>query len=103
MNGLEQAQEPTVYTRPINFKTFRQKSSCNCGKFPVKLYGVQTWSLKGTEQRIVQTCQRRMERRVLKVVWIDRVTNTEVRQRVNKKDIVAAAHSLKWKWGGHVS
>ena len=55
----------------------------------------------GEEQRIVQTCQRKMERRILKVVLSDRVTNAEVRQRTKKKDTVAVAHCLKCKWGGH--
>jgi hypothetical protein len=43
-----------------------------------------------------------MEQRILKVVWKDGVTNAEVRQRTYKKDTVAAAHCLKWKWGGHM-
>ena len=29
--------------------------------------------------------------------------SAEVRQRTNVKDIVAVAHSFKWKWGGHVA
>jgi hypothetical protein len=33
----------------------------------------------------------------------DRVTNAEIRKTVIMKDIVAVAHSLKWKWGGHVA
>jgi len=31
------------------------------------------------------------------------VMNAEIRQRTNRNDIVSAAHSLKWKWGGHVA
>jgi hypothetical protein len=42
-----------------------------------------------------------MKRRILHVVWSDRVTNAEIRKRNNAKDIVVVAHSLKWKWGGH--
>jgi hypothetical protein len=41
--------------------------------------------------------------RILQVVGSDNVTNAEVRQRTNTKDIVTVAHGLKWKWGGHVA
>jgi hypothetical protein len=55
------------------------------------------------EMRMLQTCQRKTEHRILRVVWSDRVTNAEVRQRINLKDIVAVALSLKWKCAGHVA
>jgi len=34
--------------------------------------------------------------------WSDRVTNTEIWYRNNKKNMLVVAYSLKWKWGGHV-
>jgi hypothetical protein len=40
---------------------------------------------------------------MLHVVWRDRLTNVEIRQRTNTKHIVKAAHSLKWKWRAHVA
>jgi len=40
---------------------------------------------------------------ILFVVWSGRVTNAEIRQRTNTKNIVVAAHSFKWQWGGHVA
>jgi hypothetical protein len=41
--------------------------------------------------------EKKMERRILHVVWSDRVTNAEVGQGTNTKGIVALAHSLNWK------
>lgn len=41
----------------------------------------------------------RWERRIPPIVWSDRVTNAEERQKTNTNDIVAAAHILKWEWG----
>jgi hypothetical protein len=38
-----------------------------------------------------------IERRILHVVWRDRVTNAEISQRTNTKDILVAAYSLMWK------
>ena len=39
-----------------------------------------------------------MERRILHVVWRDRVTHAEISQRTNTKDILVEAHNLMWKW-----
>jgi hypothetical protein len=52
--------------------------------FPVLLYCAPTWSLTEKEKRILQTCQRKMERSILQVVWSNIVTNAEVRQRTNE-------------------
>ena len=58
--------------KPNKFQNLEtKKPSWNPGEFPVLLYGAQTRSLQGKEQMIVQTCQRKMERRILKVVWSD--------------------------------
>jgi hypothetical protein len=38
------------------------------------------------------------ERRIPPLVWSDRVTNAEQKQRTNTNDIVAAAHILKCEW-----
>jgi hypothetical protein len=54
------------------------------------------------EKRMLQTCQREMGWRIPQVVWSDRVTNAEVRQKTNV-DIVIVAHCLKWKLGGRVA
>jgi len=37
-----------------------------------------------------------MERRILHAVCRDSVTNDEIRQRTNKKDIVVVTRNLKW-------
>ena len=47
---------------------------------------------------MLQTASRRWERRIPPVVWSDRLTIAEMRQRTNT-DIVAAAHIHKWEWG----
>lgn len=68
----------------------------------VVLCDAQTWALRRRKKKL-QSCQQKMERRKLQVVRSDRVTNAEIRKTTNLKDIVAAAHSIKWKWGGHVA
>jgi hypothetical protein len=81
-------------------KTRLNLRSCT---FLVLFYGAQTWPLTEKKKKILQTCQRKMERRILRVVWSDRVTSAEVRQRTNVKDMVTVTHSLMWTWGGHAA
>jgi len=47
---------------------------------------------------MLQTCEWRMERRILHVVRAT-VTSAEITARTITKDIVAVAQSFKWKWG----
>ena len=37
------------------------------------------------------------------VAWSNEVTNAEMRNTDNTKNMMAVADSLKWKWGGHVA
>lgn len=71
--------------------------------FPVLLLGAHTWSLTEKEKKMHQMCQRNMERRILHFVWNRIDGNVGSRKRTIVKDIVAAASSLKWKWGRHVT
>jgi hypothetical protein len=64
------------------------------------LHGARTWPPTEKEKRMLYTCQRKMEGRILRVVWSDRMTNAEIRKRTKTKNIVAVTHSLRWKWGG---
>jgi hypothetical protein len=67
--------------------------------FPVLLLGIHTWSLTEKEEKMLQMCQRKMVRRILHVVLNYRERNAGRRKRT----IVAAAGSLKWKWGSQVT
>ena len=71
--------------------------------FPVVLCGAQSRSLTEEVTDRLPTCQRKMERRILHIVWNLRGANSELRLKTNTKDIVVAVQSLKRKWGGYLS
>jgi hypothetical protein len=56
------------------------------------MYGAPKRSLVGKQKRLLQTYQRKMERRIPQVVWRDTATNAEVGQTINVKNIRAVAH-----------
>lgn len=70
---------------------------------PVLTYGSQTWSLNGKTKHMIQVCQRRMERIILRVSLKDRIRNVDLRRTTGMKDAIDVAGGLKWQWGGHVA
>ena len=71
--------------------------------FPSLLYGCQTWNLTEKQKKDLQTCQRKMERKILGLSLKDRVPNTRIREITKLGDVAQRASRLKWKWGGHVA
>jgi len=66
-NGLEQVQESRIYTDRQILKA-RDKNVQKSGIFLVLSYSAQTWSLTEKEKKMLQTCEWKMERRILHVV-----------------------------------
>lgn len=70
---------------------------------PVLTYGSQTWSLNGKTKHMIQVCQRKMERMILRVSLRDKIRNEDIRRTTGLKDAIDIAEGLKWQWGGHVA
>ena len=71
--------------------------------FPSLLYGCQTWNLTEKQKKDLQTCQRKIEMKILGLSLKDRVPNTMIREITKLGDVAQRASRLKWKWGGHVA
>ena len=70
---------------------------------PVLLYGSQTWTNTKKQSRMIQVCQRKMERRILDIRPKDKIRNEELRRRSGLEDAAIRAKKLKWSWSGHVA
>lgn len=70
---------------------------------PVMTYGAQTWSMNERLNQKLQVNQRAMERSLLKITRLQRITNERVRKRTNFEDIIKKAKILKWQWAGHLA
>ena len=69
---------------------------------PVIIYGSQTWTFTKRQTQTIQTCQRKMERKIIGIKLQDRIRNEELRKRSGIEDAAVTAKTLKWRWGGHV-
>lgn len=70
---------------------------------PVITYGAQTWSMNEKLNQKLQVNQRAMERSLLKITRLHRITNERIRQRTNFEDVIKKAKTLKWNWAGHLA
>jgi hypothetical protein len=66
---------------------------------PTLLYGCQTWSLTRRQDKMIQICQWKMERKILEIKIKDKIQNTELRRRSGMEDADSTAHLTKWRWG----
>jgi hypothetical protein len=62
-----------------------------------------TWSLTRRQNKMIQICQQKMERKILEIKTKDKIQNTELRRRSGMEDADSRAHLTKWRWGGHVA
>lgn len=55
------------------------------GLWSTMLYGSETWTISKVKQRRIEAFELQCYRRMLKVNWMDMVTNEEILERVGEK------------------
>ncbi|GBP17304.1 Putative uncharacterized transposon-derived protein F52C9.6 [Eumeta japonica] len=76
--------------------TIRMKAKVmNTCLLPSLTYACQTWKFTRTVKNKITSCQRSMERSILKIIKIQKIRHTDVRQKT--KVIDALSHSQKLK------
>jgi len=67
------------------------------------LYGAETWTLRATDQKYLESFEMWCWRRMEKISWADHVRNEEVLLRVNEqRNILHEIRKRKAKWIGHI-
>ncbi|CAF4832386.1 unnamed protein product [Pieris macdunnoughi] len=69
---------------------------------PCLTYGSQTWVYTIKARNTLLT-QHAMERSMLRLRRIHKVSNKTIRERTNVTDILKHALKMKWRWAGHVA
>ena len=69
--------------RQINFEL--RLRFVKCYIWSALLYGVETWTLKVGHMNKLESFEMWVYRRMLKISWVDHITNMEVLRRVNKE------------------
>ena len=85
---LAQARKAFVKKRTLmtsNIDLDIRKSFLKVFVRSVALYGSETWTISGAERKRIEAFEMWCYRRMLKVRWVDRITNEEVLYRVGEK------------------
>jgi len=70
--------------------------------FSALLYATETWTISKTDQDRLLAFEIRCYRRLLNVRWPKRITNVEVRHRMNNTDISKGSHKKEMELCGHI-
>lgn len=84
---------------PVKIKS-KVMSSC---LLPCLTYACQTWKYTAKIKKKIITCQRGLERSMLKIKKIQKIRHTKIRNISKATDALNYAQKLKWKWAGHVA
>lgn len=70
---------------------------------PIAIYGAESWTLRNTDTRRLESFEMRCLRTILGVNLMDRVRSDEIRQRLNiPSTICEEVYNRRMKWFGHV-
>jgi len=74
-----------------------------CYVWSIAPYGAETWTLRATDQKHLESFEMWCWRRMEKIIWTDHVRNEEVLFRVNKqRNILHEIRKRKANWIGHI-
>ncbi|XKL64613.1 hypothetical protein PGB90_004699 [Kerria lacca] len=74
-----------------------------CYVIPVLLYGVETWSIKAASVKKLEATEMWFLRRLLKIPWIERVSNQEVLRRAGtERSLMKIIERRKTSYLGHI-
>ena len=67
----------------------------------ILLYGSETWRVTKAISSKVQSFINRCLRRILRLQWFDRVSNTDLWERTSQRPVALEIRKRKWRWVGH--
>ena len=80
-----------------------RKKLAKCYVWSMALYGAETWTLRATDQKRLESFEMWGWRRMEKISWTDHVRNEEVLLRVNEqRNILHEIRKQKANWIGHI-
>jgi hypothetical protein len=90
-----------LFTRTLDLE-FRKKL-VKCHNWSIVLCGAETWTLRGVDQKHLESFETWYWRRMEKISWADHVRNEEVLLRVKEqRNILHKIRKRKANWIGHI-
>lgn len=90
------------YLFNMNISKETKKYIFDSNILPILTYGCQSWTFNKANLNNLKTCQRSMERSLLKIKKISKIRSSIIRETTGFTDVIEKAKSLKWQWAGHI-
>ena len=69
---------------------------------PVLMYGAEVWTVRKKEERLLETTEMRMLRRIRGVTLRDRMRSADIRRELRVEKITSKIRTARLRWFGHV-
>ena len=80
-----------------------KKKIIKCTIWSVVLYEAKIWTMTQADTERLEAFEMWIWRRMLKISWVDKVSNAEVLQKVQEnKSILDTVQHRKYRWIGHI-
>jgi len=66
------------------------------------LYGAETWPMTVANMKRLEAAHHRWQRKILGIVWRDKITNVEVRRRTGMDQLEDIIRKRQLQWLGHL-
>lgn len=86
-----------------NFHIKLKRKIMNSCLLPSLTYACQTWRFTHRAKNKIKTCQRSMERSMLKIRKLQKIPHSLIREKTSIIDALGYSQKLKWRWAGHVA
>ena len=101
MAKAEFSKKKNLFTSKLDVNL--RKKLMKCYIWTIALYGAQTWTLRATDQKHLESFEMWCWRRMEKISWTDHVRNEEALFRVNEqRNILHEISKRKANWIGHI-
>ena len=94
-------KKTTLFTSTLDLNL--RKKLVKCYIWSMALYGAETWTLRTTDQKYLDSLEMWCWRKMQKISWTDHVRNEEVLLRViEQRNILHEIRKRKANWTGHI-
>ena len=69
---------------------------------PVLMHGCETWKMNEGDSKKIDVFQKRCLRRIMKIVWQDKISNRELLERANVERLSEELRRRTWRFIGHI-
>ena len=94
--ALQHLWKSNIYSATTKVKVFASNVRT------VLLYGAECWKMTKNDIQKCETFQNKCLRRILKVFWPTKMSNSELREKANITSIEETVKTKRWKYIGHI-